>query len=96
MEEIIEINISQGKILKQAVGSVTCSKYEGVFVNPNLAGKAETGLWYTSLSGNPFVIQGEGLTPELAIQNAINRTKDRIAVMKNGLTAMEDCDILFS
>jgi hypothetical protein len=86
------IQLEKGKIIKECIGRVTCSKYEGEFSTPELASKAATGRWYASVSGNPYVIEGEGSTPVWAIRNAIARTKDRIRDMETGLNILQESE----
>jgi len=82
------LKTAKGKIIKEVMGRVTCSRYEGIFENPKLTVKADVGLWYTMVSGNPFVIEGEGDTPALAIKDSIARTKERIKEMEKGLDSL--------
>jgi hypothetical protein len=86
----LKVNGGRGEIRKETIGQVTCSQYVGEFSNPDLIAKAETGMWYTMLSGNPFVIQGEGATPQAAIKDSIARTEDRIKIMQKGLDSMKE------
>jgi hypothetical protein len=86
----LSANGGKGEIQKETIGIVTCTRYVGQFTNPNLVAKAETGMWYTMMSGNPFVVQGEGDTPELAIKDSIARTEDKIDWMQKGLDSMPE------
>ena len=85
-----ELKTSGGVIEKEVVGGITCSRYKGEFESGMLKGRARTGAWYTMVSGNPAVIEGEGMTPVLAIKNSIERTQDRISWMRRGLTSLEE------
>jgi len=84
----LQANGGKGEIQKETIGQVTCTRYAGEFSIPSLVAKAETDMWYTMLSGNPFVIQGEGATPQSAIQDSIARTKEKMGWMQKGLDSM--------
>ena len=96
MADVVEVLITNAKIFKTTIDRVHCSRYEGKFSCSILNAKAETGLWYTSVSGNPFAIEGEGVTLQKAIQDSISRTKNRIEDMQKGLTCLIECDKLLS
>ena len=83
-----KVNDGKGEIQKETIGRVTCSRYAGEFHSPHMMSRANTGLWYTSVSVNPFVVQGEGNTPKAAIEDSIARTEDRIKKMQKGIDAM--------
>jgi hypothetical protein len=85
----LKMNGGKGELQQVIVGGVYVSKYVGEFENKNLQIKAELGLWYTRIPGNPHAMCGEGSTPELAIRDSIRRTSSRIAEMQRGLQALE-------
>lgn len=73
-------------------GTVQCKRYVGTgFKSQNMQGKADTGLWYTLVQGNPHAIEGEGETPEAAVIDSIKRTQSRIAEMQGAVAALENC-----
>lgn len=74
-----------GKIYKAKLGRAICSRYEGVFTHPELIAKADTGKWYACVSGNPFILEGEGDSVHAAVKNSIERTKSRIKRMQEGI-----------
>lgn len=80
----------KGKKLQVRMGNaVLCHKYEGQFENDALQGLAETGLWYTTLQGQPHAVRGEGETPEAAVEDAIKRNKERIAIHERVVKSLE-------
>ena len=91
----LSANGGKGEIQKETIGInandivVTCTRYVGEFTVPSLVAKAETGMWYTMMSGNPFVVQGEGDTPQSAIKDSISRTEDKIDKMQKGLDTLK-------
>jgi hypothetical protein len=66
---------------------VWLKKYTGTFSVQSLQDKADTGLWFTY--GQPSAEQGEGRTPEAALGDAIDRTRDRILKMNGAISALE-------
>lgn len=86
--EIKELVMNKGKGKMLAVkptNSITCKKYVGKFNNPALQAKADTGLWFSQISGNPHCPTGEGSTPELAITDSVIRTNDLIRKLSLGV-----------
>lgn len=68
---------------------VQCKRYVGKFSVPALQAKADTGMWYTVVPGNPFPKEGEGRTPQAACEDAISRTISEIDNMKRGNKSLE-------
>jgi hypothetical protein len=83
-----------GEIQQLWYGSVICFRYVGTFHNPNLQSMSDTGMWYTKISGNPHAIQGEGETPEKAIDDSIVRTRSRTHEMQQGMLALQFANLL--
>lgn len=71
------------------VGAVQCNRYVGNFTVELLQSKAETGLWYTMISGNPHAVEGSGATPRAAVRDSLDRTRSRIAEMQNAVRTLE-------
>jgi hypothetical protein len=86
--QTLKANGGKGEIQKEIIGQVTCTRYVGEFRTAACQTLADTGLWYTMLSGNPFVVQGEGATPQAAIQDSIVCTKAEMGQMQKGLDCM--------
>lgn len=57
-------------------GAIMLKKYEGHFLDDGLEDKARTGKWYCAIMGHPYSCEGEGDTPELAVQDAMNRNDE--------------------
>lgn len=70
--------------------TVFCRKYVGKFLSVGLQSKAETGLWFCSISGNPHSIQGEGHTPFAAMDDARRRNLDMINKLQQANSAIAD------
>jgi len=83
---MIILKTKNGQIQCVKIGTVHCKRYVGQF--STLQGKADTGLWYTVVGGQPFAIEGEGATPYDAIRDAANRTRDRINAMNRALQTL--------
>lgn len=73
----LAMNHGKGKMQQERYGAVVVSRYIGQFHTERLQSKANTGLWYSRVMGNPHAIQGEGSTPILAIIDSIERTKNQ-------------------
>ncbi len=71
-------------------GPVQCKRYVGTGFT-DLQSKADTGLWYSLIQGNPHAIEGEGPTPEAAVLDSIKRTEERIIQLQNAVVALEAC-----
>jgi hypothetical protein len=67
-----------GTLFNKRVGAVFCRKYEGLFNTEPIQNKADTGLWFTRIMGNPFNQEGSGQTPAWAIKDSIERNNDLI------------------
>lgn len=77
-----------GRIECEQFGVVCCKRYVGQFTNGTLQIKAELGLWYTLVEGQPYAVEGEGATPRDAIRDAANRTRDRINTLNRALQTL--------
>ena len=86
--ETLKMNHGEGEMQAETFGGVQCKRYVGKFTVSALQDKAETGLWYTLIQGNPHAIEGEGETPKAAIQDSINRTNSRIAEMQQAVLCL--------
>jgi hypothetical protein len=87
---MMTLNTRTGEIQQEIVGNsaVRCSRYVGKFHQPGLKSKAETGCWYSKITGNPHAIEGEGMTPEDAVRDSILRTESRIKEMQAAVNTM--------
>ena len=83
-----ELRTRNGAIKWVSYGGATCKQYNGLFAVPDLQRKAQTGLWYCRLNGNPHIIEGEGDTPLISIANAIMRTIDDVQKKEAGIKAL--------
>ena len=83
------MNKGKGKMQWIGEGAVQCKRYIGKFTNPSLQAKADTGCWYSLVQGNPHAIEGEGFTPQEAIDDSVKRTNARIKEMENAVKVLE-------
>lgn len=79
------------------IGAVVAKKYVGKFAVQSLQDRADTGLWYTTIEGNPHVCTGEGDTPLAAMRDAASRTKAKIQNEQSAIAELEkSAEILIS
>jgi len=71
-------------------GTVYAKRYHGEFGIDALQSKAETGLWYSGIQGNPFAMEGSGSTPQVAISDSIARTNERIKKLQQAVATMQE------
>jgi hypothetical protein len=93
----LRTNNGRGTIQKRQFGAICCTRYVGDFSVPALQSKADMGMWYTTVMGNPFAVQGEGATLEAAVRDAIDRTismrtclDSAVRALEHGLTVCDD------
>ena len=65
------------------LGRFSCSRYIGEFTVPSLQSKAELGLWYARATGTGLGIEGEGATPELAVEDCRMRARAQVEELKS-------------
>jgi hypothetical protein len=67
------LSFSQGSLIAVVRGRFIVRQYSGNFIEPSLAAKASTGLWYATATGTGLEIEGEGASPLRAIMDMKKR-----------------------
>lgn len=71
------------------IGTVNCRKYIGHFGSETLQCKADTGFYFSFISGLPQMPQGEGHSPTSALKDSIVRAKEMIEKLQQGISAAQ-------
>lgn len=70
-------------------GATFCDQYFGTgFGSSNLQTLSDMGLWHCKVSGNPWAVQGEGTSPQAAVQDSMRRTLERVEQMNRAVSTM--------